>query len=359
MPRITYISSFDGLRAIAVFFVMIYHGSYGILKGGWIGVDIFFVLSGYLITSILKNEYIITGKINLKLFYVRRLLRLLPALVICIILCNLVWNYITLPPEASRLIATLASLFYASNIFHPLASGPLGFVWSLSVEEHFYFLWPLALATIFLAWSLNKQVKMICILILFVFSFRIFVHNYLDDMQFGILVIDSYRFTFCRFDTILLGALLAIIPPLKLQQISVIFSIKSVILITCVLMTAVVIALSNDNAYWRNGGFILTNLLCVSTVLFALHSPNNLVLSNQLTQWLGRRSYGIYLYHTPIFLILENFREAGNHINLLVIMFFRFLLTMLIAEFSFRYIEQPIIKKYSPKVVPQTICEAV
>jgi peptidoglycan/LPS O-acetylase OafA/YrhL len=349
MTRVTYISSFDGLRAIAVLFVMFYHGSYGIIKGGWIGVDIFFVLSGYLITSILKKEYLLTGVINLKYFYIKRLLRLLPALIICVILCNLIWDYIALPIESNRLIATMASLFYAGNVFHPLATGPLGFVWSLSVEEHFYFLWPLILSAVFLNWLPKKQVVVLFTFIALVSIFRIFVHVRLDNMQFGMFVIDSYRFTFCRFDTILLGALLGVMPSFKFHKISVIFSTTAVISITWILIVVVVMVLSNENTYWRNGGFILTNLLCVSAVLFALHSPNNPALSNQLSQWLGRRSYGIYLYHTPIFLVLENFRESGNYVNLFLVIFLRFALTLLIAGLSFRYIEQPILKRYSPK----------
>ena len=353
MRKSTHINNFDGLRAIAVLLVVLFHGTYGVVKGGWIGVDIFFILSGYLITSLLKNEYVLTDKLLLTKFYLKRILRLMPALLLCILLNNLLWNYVPHPPEADRLLATVASLLYAGNVVSPLALSPLGVVWSLSVEEHFYFMWPPLLTLVILRLPDKKKTIALAIAILAIGALRLVMYRYFSVLKYGIFEIDAYRFTFCRLDTILIGALLALLPAGQLRHVARFCSTPFVALATWALIAVTSLTVYTDNVYYQNGGFMLTNLLCLSTVLFAINKPDNLWLSNKVVTWIGRRSYGIYLYHTPIFLVLEHFRIPGNKLNLLVIMVLRFAVTMLLAELSYRYLEQPILRKYSPKAKPQ------
>ena len=111
-----YIPSLDVLRGFAVLLVLFLHGSYGFFKGGWIGVDLFFVLSGYLITSLLLNEYINSGKISILKFYARRALRLFPPLILSILLANALWSSTELYTGANRWQATIAALFYFTNL---------------------------------------------------------------------------------------------------------------------------------------------------------------------------------------------------------------------------------------------------
>ena len=140
---IPYVPALDGLRAVALLLVVSFHVSYGRPGGGFIGVDVFFVLSGFLITSLLVTENRTSETISLADFYWRRARRLLPALVVTIIAGALIVTYI---PQAEGTrpypIAALAVLAYVGNWLRIAALGPLAHTWSLSIEEQFYVLWP-------------------------------------------------------------------------------------------------------------------------------------------------------------------------------------------------------------------------
>ncbi len=141
----------DGLRAVAVLPVVLFHAGFDFFSGGFVGVDIFFVISGYLITRILMKE-IALGKFTYSSFYMRRAKRLLPALLV-VVLCSLVVGYFILLPDAYKRFSdsSLASLFFVSNFYFFDAVDyfsisaefmPLLHIWSLSVEEQFYLIWP-------------------------------------------------------------------------------------------------------------------------------------------------------------------------------------------------------------------------
>ena len=108
--RFQYTPTFDGLRCIAVLCVLLTHASSGFFKGGWIGVDLFFVLSGYLITSLLQNEYYTSGNISFAKFYARRALRLLPALLVCVTMANLLWQFTPHYYRPNRLFSDIGRL---------------------------------------------------------------------------------------------------------------------------------------------------------------------------------------------------------------------------------------------------------
>src|SRR6266436_5940611 len=144
--RLGYQPALDGLRAVSVLAVMLHHS--GLLVGGWLGVDVFFALSGFLITTLLIEEHRRTGVIGLKRFYVRRALRLLPGLLALVI----VLGTITIATSASVGLAAIllrlaAVLFYVANwaIMAGFGLYPFAHTWSLAIEEQFYALWPLAL----------------------------------------------------------------------------------------------------------------------------------------------------------------------------------------------------------------------
>ena len=165
--KIKYIPSFDSLRGLAALFVLLLHGSYGFFSGGFIGVDLFFVLSGYLITSILYHEYRTTKGISFSKFYIRRAIRLFPPLLICIGLANLLWYFGLAKPVGNEILATVASLFYFSNYISGAFLGNMAHLWSLSVEEHFYLFWPLLMVFFaFKAPDKNRMYFFIFILIL-------------------------------------------------------------------------------------------------------------------------------------------------------------------------------------------------
>src|SRR6516165_8641924 len=146
----------EGLRAIAVFLVVLRHTGLSFLQGGFIGVDVFFVLSGYLITSLLTKELNSSGTIHLSAFYARRVRRLLPASTLVVVFVCLIQSIIASPLAQFGVLKTaLATLLYSSNIYfahiqlyyfaESYATSPLLHTWSLAVEEQFYFVWPLFL----------------------------------------------------------------------------------------------------------------------------------------------------------------------------------------------------------------------
>jgi peptidoglycan/LPS O-acetylase OafA/YrhL len=352
--KFRYIPSLDGVRGIALLLVLLLHGSYGFFKGGWIGVDLFFVLSGYLITSLLQEEYATGGRIALTNFYLRRIRRLLPPLVLCILLTNMLWPLIPQAANASRFLSALASLCYFANLVPDQVIGPLGHTWSLSVEEHFYILWPVITSWILFRVPFRTQVLLILAVVILVAIGRIYLYN-LHESFLTDPVGMSYRFTLCRIDSILLGALLA----LALAKSNATswknprkYSIPFLLLLG-VSLVIILLTLDSKSLYWRDGGFIATNLLCVGFVLLAIQQPTNFFLANSVLRWVGRRSYGLYLYHMPLFMAFEGLRVPHNLANFLLITALRLTSTVIVTELSFRFVEQPILRaKKSQQLMP-------
>ena len=332
--RFQYTLSFDGLRGIAVLCVLLAHAapwkynhmgiiigtSPGLSKGGWIGVDLFLVLSGYLITSLLQNEYYTSGNISFAKFYARRALRLLPPLLICLAMANVLWQFTPhyYRPGPNRLLATLAGLFYFANLPPWKVVGMLGHLRSLSVEEHFYLIWPILVSMFLFRVSPRNRVLFLTITVFLIAALRIFVFH--CKLTYGLFVINSYSFTLCRMDAILMGSLLAMVLShnnnvKKRRKVNIYWSLG---ILLCLLAT-VVLFVHESNVYWRNGGFIFTNLLCLSIVAIAAKTPNQPLLSSNILRWIGRRSYGIYLYHLPIFLALGILTREHSSVNDLLV----------------------------------------
>jgi peptidoglycan/LPS O-acetylase OafA/YrhL len=342
-----YIPSFDSLRGLSAFFVLLLHGSYGFFKGGWIGVDLFFVLSGYLITSLLQKEYINRGDISLSKFYTRRALRLFPPLIVGVLMANVLWSFTILFPDANRQLATIGALFYFTNFLKGNVAGNLAHLWSLCVEEHFYLLWPVTLIIFFEKLSFRRQAWFLLSLIFSITAIKIVVYNFEDLLQYKWFRIDPNRFTFCRMEGIIMGAFLAlVVGKYKVFDKHKEDALKEglLILLLFVIFIMLLFTLSENNVYWRNGGFILTNLLCTFTVYVALRCRFHPLFSNRLLNWVGKRSYGIYVYHFPIFLVSEGLRQEHNLSNFLLVTACRFGLSVAFAALSFKYIEQPILK---------------
>ncbi|MCY7293584.1 MAG: acyltransferase, partial [Ferruginibacter sp.] len=345
--KFTYLPSLDGIRGIAVIFVMMLHGSYNYFKGGWIGVDLFFVLSGYLITSLLQTEYESSGNISLKNFYIRRALRLFPALIISVLLANLLWNISTpyFYDIGNQNLSTAGALFYFINILPKEITGNLGHLWSLCVEEHFYILWPVTAILLFKL-HYRQRIVFLSVIIAVITILRIVASNYYFSFFNGAIQIDPYRFTFCRADNIMAGCLLAyILNHKKKNVIDTVDKKKSTfLLLICFLLFAVILfTIDIVNRWWLNGGFILTNLLCVATILLAVKNPSLHFLSNKILHWIGVRAYGIYLYHRIIFYPFEGLRVEHSPVNFILVSLLRIGATLVVVYFSYRFIEQPVL----------------
>jgi peptidoglycan/LPS O-acetylase OafA/YrhL len=340
-----YIRSFDGLRGLAVLAVLVFHGSYGSFKGGFLGVDLFFIVSGYLITSLLFEEHQTTGKISFAKFYARRGLRLLPALVLGIVIANILWPLTKMSPTNDQAIATFGALFYSTNLIFDTVTGNLNHLWSLSVEEHFYFAWPFVMAYVIATATGAVRIRFLVLLLLAVTIFRILAFIHEGEWVYKIFVIGSYEFTLCRIDCILLGALLYFyINEREAHHKTFNTSWDYVWLLACFMVFVTLgLTLSLYDPYWRSGGFILTNFICLIIVFLAIRNPDHPIFSNSILVWVGKRSYGIYIYHLPIFLAMEGLRVAHSAGNLVLVTLLRWIVSIGIAALSYEFLEKPLL----------------
>jgi hypothetical protein len=209
--RESYRPEFDGLRAISVTLVWVSHLYAAMFKNGVIGVDIFFVLSGYLITGVLAQEYAKNGRLNLVNFYMRRFLRLVPALWL-LLAASVVWYAAEQLVRPGLLGSVFASGTYIMNfnrIFRWMGEGFLGHTWSLAVEEQFYLVWPLALILIPRAYWLRTAVFAAILVMLWRFYLA------LEGADVGRI----YNGPDCRMDTILVGCACALLIPATRERL--------------------------------------------------------------------------------------------------------------------------------------------
>jgi peptidoglycan/LPS O-acetylase OafA/YrhL len=259
-------------------------------------------------------------------------------------LANVLWPY---TPHyyrgANRLLATSAGLFYFANLLPWRVLGLLQHLWSLSVEEHFYLVWPIVVSTFLFRASPSNRAIFLTITVFLIAAFRIFVFH--CKLTYGLFVINSYTFTLCRMDAILMGSLLAMVLSHNSnvkhrENVNIRWSLG---ILLCLLAT-IVLFVRESNIYWHNGGFIFTDLLCLSIVAMAAKNPNQPLLSNNILRWIGRRSYGIYLYHFPIFIALGILIREHSPVNYFLVTALRVALTIFVAEVSYQFIERPVLR---------------
>ena len=265
------IAELDGLRAIAVLAVIAYHLAPGIVPGGFLGVDLFFVLSGYLITSLLLHEERRSGSVSLGAFYTRRALRILPPLALAIALALALG-------VANGHAALAAAFFYANFTFRGLLAG-LAHTWSLAVEEHFYFLWPLA----FLVLRRHRQHALFAVVAL---AIAIRIIGPLLEISPGWL----YQVTPARADALAIGCLAA------LMQLPRRFGYSSLALV----VASFFFVRLEDYGLLMIGMTVFA-IACAT----AINGARGPILRSAILGYVGRRSYGLYLYHWPIFMAAD------------------------------------------------------
>lgn len=296
----------DGLRAIAVLLVMCDHSGVALFRGGLIGVDIFFVLSGFLITTLLVQEFDRHHKIDLKSFYVRRLLRLGPALLLLLALFSIGCLFL-FPKERMQynLLDTLISLFYLSNWARAFEVHPpdyLGHTWSLSIEEQFYMLWPLT--AYFLLRHVDSRRRMVMIA-LAIAAGSAGLRCFMDFN--GVSINRMYNGLDCRVDGLMLGAAMGIAfsSGLVTERIKERFTAFSPVLLPCAvaLLAGVVFFADVQDRRLYSIGFLAVALAVLVLLFEVLLRPEGLigrVLATRWLAWVGSISYGLYLWHYPI-----------------------------------------------------------
>ena len=368
ISTVPYLPGLDGLRAIAVLAVIAYHADAGWLPGGFLGVEVFFVVSGYLITLLLLAEHERTGRIDLKAFWARRARRLLPALFTLLIAAATLSAFVPyLRASLARLRDQLLFAFlYVSNWFQIVddqsyfdATGRpplLRHLWSLAVEEQFYVIWPLVMVVVLTLF--RRHLPMIGVAFL--------VGSVGANVLMAVLYNPAnpnrvYLGTDTRAGGLLLGAGLAMLwrpyavmrGPLREQHRF--FSLLGAggLLALALMMWRfhdVVATGDGQRGYdlLYRGGFFLVGLATAAVILSTTHLSSRFgqkILGARPLAWLGTRSYGLYLWHWPVFqLTRPGALQDGGDLPWpwWAVLLLRVVLTASLTELSYRLIEVPI-----------------
>jgi peptidoglycan/LPS O-acetylase OafA/YrhL len=336
------ISEIQGLRALAAILVLIFHAQF--ISGGFIGVDVFYVISGFLITGLLLKELNSTGRISLKAFYLRRSKRLLPASFLVLFVTAL-FAWLLLPPVSRGSIGRdlIATTLYISNYlfawwqndYQNLNATPSPFIhyWSLAVEEQFYFFWPLFIIALAKVKSVHKYVVGFSLVTISTFALGIWLTIAAPIWAFYSLPTRAWELS--------VGALVALLPVLRRQSRALaIFGIGALAI----------------SAFWFSettafpGAYALLPVLGTAALLSSIGSwprPLMLLATNRVALWIGKISYPLYLWHWPVLVlpisIFARELELWERIAALVA-------TVILAELTNRFVEEPFrLKTFTPR----------
>ena len=377
---LTYMPSLDGIRALSVLAVIIYHANKMWLPGGFLGVEVFFVISGYLITLLLLAESEKNGSISLKEFWWRRARRLLPALwvvVLGVVVFASLFQREMLGTLRGDVIAALLygfnwfQIWVGTSYFTSFEFVPLRHLWSLAVEEQFYLIWPVVMLIV--AKFGKRRLPIVSAVffglavILAIYTALVYQPGTISNIgdtpnQFMSLFGQSvsridflFLGTLTRSSGLLLGAALAIWwRPWLLQnsraganKLFDFIGFGGLAALALMMWRFQTVIEGTDEGtvgydFLFRGGFFLTDLASLAVIAAAVHPSSKILarsLSNPVLVWLGRRSYGFYLFHWPVFQFYRRFAGKGlTPYEFVVLVLFALALT----ELSYRYIETPV-----------------
>jgi len=336
---LNYSKSLDGLRGIAILLVCFYHWNVPGFRGGFFGVDIFFVLSGYLITSILLKEYQYYNNIDFKKFYFRRMLRLCPAFIFLLSVYMVIACFLN--NTCNHVIDILIALFYVSN--WSLTRGThqpkmIGHTWSLSIEEQFYILWPLSMYVV-----LKKFGPRVLLIGTFLLALA-------STCERGIIVGSGYELSYpalarvyfaldTRIDCLLYGCLLGIFIHYSnkfMYSKHICFLLQFMGWLGIVFI--VVSARDMEKTWVMRYGVCLVAFSTIC-LLLSINMPkeNRTInfLSSSIFVWFGKRSYGLYLWHYFVIKLFDLIKHINGRTVLAAIT------AIIITEISYRWIEKP------------------
>jgi len=377
ISSIPYLPGLDGMRGLAVAAVMVYHANSAWLPGGFLGVEVFFVISGYLITLLLIGEHERAGSVNLGQFWLRRARRLLPALFVLLIGVTVYTALFRRDALGQLRGDVIGALTYVTNWYQIwvgqgyTAAGdfaPLRHLWSLAVEEQFYLVWPLLMVGLMRlgrkrlpALSLYLVVAAVGVTVLMGVLFyggtagtcEVTPGAYWQLGERCISKTDTlYLGTITRAGGLLLGGAFAMVwrpmaiirgPMRDKAPVLDACAVFGLVSLGALCWSLYVVKPGGADAWLFRGGFLITGLATLLMIAAVTHQRAKAgpILGNAVLLWVGTRSYGLYLYHWPIYQAIR--RVAGNALT-----WQEFVLAVALAcvvtELSYRFIETPIRK---------------
>ena len=354
-----YITGIDGLRTLAVLGVIIYHLLPNVLQGGYLGVPLFLLISGYFVTYQFSRQWMAEQGLTIGHFYHKRFKRLYPVLITMLILTT---AYITL--FARELLhnirmTVLTNLLWVYNwweIGHGQSyfdqfggASPFTHLWTLGVEAQFYLLWPLII------WGLYKLVHRKVIVWRVVLTLAV-----LSAVEMAILYDPAninrvYYGTDTRAFSLLLGSWLGLAWPLNRLNPHPTSYLRQLLNVVGIVMTAITVigffTLNGQSSFTYRGGMFLYSVVGMLLIATILHpgSRMNAWFSNPVFHWVGQRSYGIYVYQYPVMIFYERLVKVGLHPVLNVII--ELAIIGLISEASYRFLERPLAHADWPKLL--------
>lgn len=352
-----YIPALDGLRAFAVLAVIAYHLGMQWAPGGLLGVTVFFVLSGYLITSLLLIEWDNTDTIDLPQFWLRRVRRLMPAIVLVIVctaaLCTLLDHSLLTKLRDDMWAALLWVtnwwyIFQDASYFDALgAPSPLTHFWSLAIEEQFYLVWPVVLLVAHKAGVKRTAMRNATLAIALLSALEMaLLYNPLDDPS------RVYYGTDTRAFSLLIGAWLAFVWPSHLlgaqKSVHLTKQVRSILdgvgLVALVALLALIVFVDGFSPFLYRGGILLASILTAIVIAVMVHPASLLgrIAGAKPLVWIGLRSYGIYLWHFPLFLLMNPRNFTGETPWWMYLV--QVAVVFACAAFSYRFVENPLRK---------------
>ncbi len=359
--RAKHVPALDGLRGLAILLVITHHQLIPLsLKGGFLGVDLFFVLSGFLITTLLLAEFDAAKTISLGNFYARRALRLGPALLLYLLVCLIVTYHTQMFEWTHELKLVGIALVYSTNwriaLGWDAALDPTAIIWSLSIEEQFYLLWPVLFFVCLLVKLKRKHI--IAGLVLVVLA--IMLHRY-QLWRSGAELNRLYYGTDTRADAPLLGCLMALIPRWELSvSRKPYFQIGVLLAVLCLI--GLVLTTHFTDQFLYQGGYTAIAVLAGVVTWSAANEPAGLLsacLEWYPLRWFGKISYGLYLWHWLLLKTVSLYYLVGYWDP-----WARFLLAVGVSALSFYVVERPFNKLktrfvYSPVAKPLPVVVAI
>ncbi|MEJ6493899.1 MAG: acyltransferase family protein [Actinomycetes bacterium] len=352
----------DGLRGIAVLAVIIYHADISALAGGFLGVDVFFVLSGFLITNLLLEELTRTNTIDRANFYLRRIRRLLPALLLVLIASVLVSGLFVMDaayqvrrdlPWAITFVLNWSYLFFEQSYFVNISRPPLlQHLWSLSIEEQFYVIWPLLLIGLFKLplGRITPRQKIFTVSLFLALASTAWM-IYLSISNGFPLPNDPSRVYFGS-DTHAMGLLIgcATAALWRSERLSRRLTpdrataMNGIGWLSLAGIAYFFIFVGEFNEWLYRGGFLVLAIITAALIVIIAHPGLKFGarLGNPVLKWFGDRSYGIYLWHWPVFVLLRTGIDVQWPEP--VIFIAKIALVLIISDFSYRLVELPIRK---------------